>query len=112
MLTLPTSEKALKKEGEIFGSRREGPPKTIVQAGKAYAKLQGKALRAMQRKQIAEGVELKDEKGNKLVVEDSDEEVEGGEEKYANKKKKKTKEEIAKAAGTDNLYEAIGLDAG
>ena len=39
MLALPTSDKALKEEGEVFGSRREGPPKTIVQAGKAYAKL-------------------------------------------------------------------------
>jgi len=44
------------------------------------------------------------------VIEDSDEEADGSEKKNANKKKKKTKEEIEKAAGTDNLYEAIGLD--
>ena len=46
------------------------------------------------------------------MVEDSDEEAKGDEEKYGNKKKKKTKEEIEKAAKMlDNLYEAIGLDA-
>ena len=71
MLTLPTSDKSLKKEGEKYDSRSCGPPKTVQQAGKAYAKLQGKTLRATQRKQIAAGVDLKDDKGNKLVVEDS-----------------------------------------
>ena len=66
MLTLPTSEKALKKEGEIFGSRREGPPKTIVQAGKAYAKLQGKALRAMQRNKLPRVLNLKTRRATSL----------------------------------------------
>ena len=111
LLALPSADASLKKEGEKYDSRTCGPPKTIQQAGKAYAKLQAKALRTIQRKQIADGVELKDEQGNKIVVEDSDEETKEEATKVETKKKKKTKEEyVADGMMLDNLYSAIGLE--
>lgn len=94
--------------------------KKIEPAGHFYAKLQGKIYRASQRKLAADGV--RDKRGKKIEVEDSeedeelkgagsDEEAKAKEKDYGKKRKAKTKEEIQKEALLmENLYAALGLE--
>ena len=108
--------------------------KRIENAGRAYARLQGKLMRANQRAQIAQGKD-RGKNGRKIVVADSsdDEQVNGfskveeekqrhedspeneremdeDELKYGNKRKKKTKEDIEREALLlEDLYGTLGL---
>lgn len=133
----PIPDEMLGQEAEVLSSFAIVPEiaKRIENVGKAYARLQGKVLRAQQRAQIAEGKD-KDKKGRKIVVADSsdDEAVAGkrskeeeekarceespegnmesdeDELKYGNKRKKRTKEDIEREALLlEDLYGTLGL---
>lgn len=133
----PIPDEMLGQEAEVLSSFAIVPEiaKRIENVGKAYARLQGKVLRARQRAQIAEGKD-KDKKGRKIVVADSsDDEAASGkrskeeeekarceespegnvesdedELKYGNKRKKRTKEDIEREALLlEDLYGTLGL---
>lgn len=94
-----------------------GMAKKIEAVGKGYLLMQGKFFRAAQRKLADEGA--KDKKGNKIVQEDSEEEVEKKEAEPTDEeakdkdysRKKRTKAEIdADAENMEDYYAALGLE--
>jgi len=126
LLTLPIADLSLAPEGQVVNSFNlvEGLCKKVEPVGNGYAKLQGKFMRDAQREQIKKG-NTTDAKGKKIVVDDSDDEINSSPEKdgeqkdqeadhredYEKKRKRKTKTEIEKEALLmENLYEILCLE--